>query len=513
MTHKPLLLLKYHLYYSKNKGFILPIATGIGLVMILLVVTMGVRTQEARTGATRQVQTNESLGVAETGITRTISLLKKYPVNVEKDINDWTAEEDIANNNIFSETCSDNGGSSTDGSSEVSEEDMEKLQEGQWIPIDLDNPSKGQYKLLEYSYNQAEQVSTIKVQGQAVTSDTATANTVIEVQLSTQTVNPSDNNPSNIPGIWVDDKLSTPIDVSTDGSLNANILVKNTNCTLPEPSKISEDKLEKENGAIKPIYNGSLPTVLANPSSLPSLPSPPNHAYTIEPIDASNCYIVLPRISSSDRSTGVPTDGTNCDKSEIKSDFEHITSDTPTNGIYSYLIESTGSTGDSIKLSNSQLIIDPPPNTKVVLYVRGNILISGTGGDQSRATTCIGTSTKVSSYLNKDEANKLEIYGADASGGTWGSGYKMEKINVSDTTMISAFIYAPTATVDISQGQIKGSVWAKEFKASNSSGCKIAVRQDDVGLPLAVKSIINTSIITTLDKINSWQRREITSTD
>jgi hypothetical protein len=479
----------------------------LGLLMILAALIVGIRSQEDRVSASSQNKTSQSLSVAETGIARVTALLKKYPALVTKPTGDWNTTTDTTTT-----ICS--GGTASTASNETATEAalIDSIRSSGWIQVETGNPSKGEYKVLNYTLNSpVAGTNTLIVQARAQSDNGATTTSVLNSSTFLEVQIPTDGS-TNIPGLWVRKVLSTPIDVSTDESLNTNVQVEG--CSLPsDTSKIGTAKLETVSGTIEPIYDGSTPGVTADPDAFPSLPSPPTGTPVLPSIDASNCYVVLPRMPR----TGSNPTGTTCnDKSSLISAFDGVTSDVPTDNVYRYIIDSTSSNspgGDSIKLSNSQLIIDPPTGTKVVLYVRGNITISGTS-PSSYSTSCVGTSTGVSSYINGGypagasyPANSglpanLEIYGADGSGGgDWGTGYKMEKINVSDTTMMSAFIYAPEATVDVSQGQIKGTVWTKEFKASNSSGCDIAVIQQDVGN-------LQVQFVPTIDRVTLWRRRE-----
>lgn len=156
--------------------------------------------------------------------------------------------------------------------------------------------------------------------------------------------------------------------------------------------------------------------------------------------------------------------------------------------------------------------------------------ISGTSSGIP-ANACVGTSTPVTSYINGYSpantsfqnttnwqydttantppsinntglASNLEIYGADGSGGTWGTAYKMESFQVSDTTMVTGFIFAPTAIVDVSQGEIRGGVWSQVFKSSNSSGCSTGMVQADLG-----NTVVQIQSAISIGSIKSWRRQ------
>lgn len=62
---------------STEQGFAIPIAVGLGLIMILLGVTMVVRSQGDQVTASAQKATADSLAIAETGVTRVQAFLNK----------------------------------------------------------------------------------------------------------------------------------------------------------------------------------------------------------------------------------------------------------------------------------------------------------------------------------------------------------------------------------------------------------------------------------------------------
>lgn len=64
--------------YSGKDGFALPVALGMGLVMILISVTMVVRAQVDQTTALAQMATAKSLLISEAGIARTQALFQRF---------------------------------------------------------------------------------------------------------------------------------------------------------------------------------------------------------------------------------------------------------------------------------------------------------------------------------------------------------------------------------------------------------------------------------------------------
>ncbi|MBW4640760.1 MAG: hypothetical protein KME05_21550 [Gloeocapsa sp. UFS-A4-WI-NPMV-4B04] len=129
---------------SSEQGFAIPIAVGMGLVMLLIGTTMIVRSQGDEVTALTQKATNRGLSAAETGITRYQSLINdnraiaKYP---RVGTPGWTTAVNIPGIG----NCS---GSNTTGSTVVT-----NAATTIWRSVDSTDPSKGQYRLVEYTYS------------------------------------------------------------------------------------------------------------------------------------------------------------------------------------------------------------------------------------------------------------------------------------------------------------------------------------------------------------------------
>lgn len=74
MKHKMKIALVSH---SREQGFAVPIAIGLGFIILLIATTLIIRSQEDRVTASAQKATAQSLAVAEGGITRSLSTLKQ----------------------------------------------------------------------------------------------------------------------------------------------------------------------------------------------------------------------------------------------------------------------------------------------------------------------------------------------------------------------------------------------------------------------------------------------------
>lgn len=529
MSKKLKIALKRNSGHQSEQGFALPMAIGMGMVMLLVGTTMMIRSQGDQMTASAQKATGGSLNVAEVGITRTQALLKQYPLLAAKNATSWNTTTDTTKS-----TC--NGTNVVTGSNETEEEAtlITRSNSAQWVNVTSGNPNAGEFRVVSYLPNTPTAgLGTLIVEGRTRSeggaATAAASNSISAVSVQIPVVQSS----NDILGVRVrrNTGAGDPIDVSTFGTVNANVRVEG--CSF-DSNKIGTNRLEKNpytqnntTANVKSIWDNSTPSIGSNPAPFPTLPSVPAGLqalarYRLPPIDASNCYIVLPRIARANGARG--TSCTNQDKFGVPLTTTFGTTaggapavgfDIAAGGVYSYLVNSTTSStaitnngspgGDSIKLSNASLVIDPPAGTKVVLYVRGNILTTGTSASGAPSTTCPGPGTStvtVTTYLNRGAPSNLEIYGANGTDASYGTGYVSQQINVSGNTLISSFIYAPEAIVDISQGQIRGSVWSKIFKSSNSSGCRVAMIQQDIG-NISPRVILSSAT----GVIQSWQRR------
>lgn len=60
---------------TTDEGFALPIAIGFGLIMVLVALTLSIKSRDDQVSAVSQKQTTESATVAEGGLSRTLGFL------------------------------------------------------------------------------------------------------------------------------------------------------------------------------------------------------------------------------------------------------------------------------------------------------------------------------------------------------------------------------------------------------------------------------------------------------
>jgi hypothetical protein len=191
-----------------DSGFALPIALGVGLLLLIVGAAIVLRSQQQQVTAIAQKQTASSLSAAEVGVSRIQNLLTRYraaslyPSDAPSPAPSWQNASAIPG---LSESCPKD-------SPDTPESKVAEAATKDWQAIDKDYPAKGQYRLVGYSYSTSEGKGTLKVQGRAGTAaGSLPAVTQLSVVIPVQTIS------SYVPGLWVKTSVNT-------GTIKANIL-------------------------------------------------------------------------------------------------------------------------------------------------------------------------------------------------------------------------------------------------------------------------------------------------
>lgn len=161
---------------STEQGFAIPIAVGLGLIMILLGVTMVVRSQGDQVTASAQKATADSLAIAETGVTRVQAFLNKNS-GLANQSYPWTTY--LSN---LPTSC-------TSGTLYTEAEDFDNL-----VAV---NGGTGQFRVISYTPNTTEGV--LVVEGQALQGTTVKSTSRLQVNLALDHSRIPSFNP---PGVW-----------------------------------------------------------------------------------------------------------------------------------------------------------------------------------------------------------------------------------------------------------------------------------------------------------------------
>ncbi|MDJ0507668.1 MAG: hypothetical protein QNJ64_00195 [Crocosphaera sp.] len=520
---------------KNNKGFAMAFCLTIGVVLAATGTAMLIRSSNESKNVAAQENTARASAKADVAVGRMRRFLNEpqHRELIKKPLGDWAgftgSDNDSNNNNDNSDNsetsdssgiegiaCDGDSGSEDSGSEDSGSEDsdtenaeseavdtamLQKLLAKEWIPIDNNDPSAGDYRLRDYCLVEPEindingnrecpsseaQVDPeeldrvwLQVEARAINNDSDDLNTnnsirAVETMITLnkplteeeEEEEEEEGGGTDIPGLWVSDTDNGSggrIDNAKLSSNNYKAVNADTwvDCThnKSDSSLVQKNKIDPTPIAIR--GQQIIPGFLDVRDDLPAVPPIPSSGVkNMGSRDWSDCYATLPRIPENSSSCSVGS-GT----------------DTPVGDTYYYKF--TGD--DSLKVNNAQLRIKPPVGKKVVIFVTGGIQVDGTGKKHGPSATCrshtnTNQTMKVDSYIgDPDDPSKLEIYSTSNS----------KEVKLSGQNIISGFIHAPKTKVLISQSEIRGAVWAKEFDASNSgggsSGCAYAVRQMDVG--------------------------------
>ncbi len=226
-------------YRPNDKGFAAPLALCLGLVMMLASSTVLVRSQEEKITSKVQNNTNRSLNAAQIGVDRYRDL-----INQNKIIATYPACATSWNNGI----CQDSGAAmSWAKASSITAIDpacpgtgasvVAAATHQNWTNVDDDDKSLGQYRLIDYKFDNTSNIGTLVVEGRVNSqAEVNTATTRLEVELPVQPgivdikVPLASRFNSMDPTVWIGQSSVTGIgNVTVDG----NILLSNANCTQP----------------------------------------------------------------------------------------------------------------------------------------------------------------------------------------------------------------------------------------------------------------------------------------
>lgn len=463
---------------SSEQGFAIPIAIGLGLIMILIATMMIMRSQGDQVTASAQKGAAQSLALTEGGVTRSLSTVNQYTngslliLNYDS-INPATNKTYLGPDGILNngdeETTAVNQWSSPPTSVACSS--------SRSLPIGLlsSNISSGSYQIKAYRYqnpdgnqNSGDEIGTLLVEGNQESAAS-------RVQVSMQIV----SNPSN--GSFAGLYASNTIDLGNNDVMkvagagntgsSANVICRN--CTVP--ARECPEGVPTLAGLADAVGMGSNSvidgTIFIGDPQLPALPIAPTNACSST--SGANCSIDLRSISSA---TTLPrvTDTTNRTTWGIASSEP-----------YHYVIS-------SITLRGSDVITINTSSAPVYLYLSGNVSLSGGGG-----IAHTGSPERLRLYGKPADANDSNDQSITISGGS------------STTNM---FIYAPDATMGINGGSsdpdIQGAVWTKTWNGSSSNNAEIRVPDNMPTLLGGYFSNVGRQVYRSVN-LSRWQRQPI----
>jgi hypothetical protein len=309
-------------------GFAVPLALGLGLVMIIVAASTIGRSQSDRNTTSSQKETNRALGVSEAGVVRVQAFLDRSKLLATKNLDKWVDTLDVlpseqANCSLIDRLAL--------------KRQAEIFKNHNWIELDNRDPNKGRYQIVNYQYQAG--VGRLTLAGEIdvynTTKNSAKSTLTVEIPVSSEDAKLSP------PGLWAQTFKLNP-------SQQVNGQIRAITCpqiTATDPDGVTGiDRTNIAEVDAKPTGQ-----IIADPFTAIPLPKKaPNNAILLPAITSS---IELPRPRFSDRDD---------------------------NNEYNYLVDVDSLSGYSIDLKTGDKIdINIDPDKKVNLYIKGNINLGG----------------------------------------------------------------------------------------------------------------------------------------
>ncbi|MCY7368785.1 MAG: hypothetical protein LH474_11615 [Chamaesiphon sp.] len=311
-------------------GFALPVAIGMGLVMIIVAASMIGRAQSDQVITNSQRETSRALSTSEAGIIRVQSFLDQHKILATKNLDKWSNTLD--NLSPYQGTC-------PLINLVTAKQQTELFKNSNWINLDHSDQNKGRYKIVDYQYRDGIGKLTVAGEIDAYNTTQNSAKSTLTVEI------PIGNESAKIapPALWANTFNLNPSQKIT-GQIQA--------VACPQLPNIDPDGIVGIDFSNISLISG-IPSgqIIADPfTPVPAPKVAPPSAISLPAITAS---IQLPRL----RSIDIPDP----------------------KGEYHYLVDVDDPTsGHSIKLTDLDLVtINVNATQKVNLYLKGNIDLAG----------------------------------------------------------------------------------------------------------------------------------------
>jgi hypothetical protein len=333
--------LKYDLAIVKNTnqlknrdrneaGFAVPLALGLGLVMIIVAASIIGRSQSDRATTSLQRETNRALSVSEAGVIRVQSFLDRHKLLANKNLNQWS----IALNNLPLPQTSCRLINLTSAQQQTG-----LFENHTWIDLDNSDRNKGRYKIVDYQYQNG--IGKLTVAGEIdaynTTQNSANSTLTVDIPIGSESARLAP------PALW-----ANTFNLSANQKITGQIqAVDCPQLPLADPDGIAGVDLNNI-ALISGLPSGQ---IIADPFTPIPLPkTAPNNAILLPAITSS---ITLPRANPGDIPDG--------------------------NGEYHYLVDiDNPSSKHSIKLQDiDRITINLVANQKINLYLQGNLDLAG----------------------------------------------------------------------------------------------------------------------------------------
>lgn len=454
---------------SSDQGFAIPIAIGMGLIMLLIASTMIVRSQGDQVSASAQKATAQSLAIAEGGMSRTLFKLNQSNPDISSMLT-----------RTYDPIDSSTGKTYLGPDGKANSGDEETVAVNEWTTANMPpcttntdilsgTIGNSTYQVLAYRYNTATKTGTLLIKGQVGTGTSSES----RIQ---QTFNVSPKTGSLV-GVLGTSDIS--LDNNDVRGINGNVACTNlSNCPVTCPNPYTDSAYQEavrtgigadNQGYVDgKIFVGSVP-----PVTLPDMPAvwnglgtAPTKAFTISvssAIDINNTdALTFPR----------------------SSDFTNHAAGTP----YHYQIPSITAKGSSkITIKTEKNASTNPTGDPVYFWVSGNIDMQG--------------NSELVHAVSSTNPTDFRIYGTSTS--------SQSIVVGSGAAGMDAMIFAPNAKVGINgTGTINGLVYAKSFGEVGSNGNATVNVPNNINLASSLGDLA-VYFSNQTDSINSWQRQAV----
>lgn len=482
MNRKLKTALRHRFNYQTEQGFALPIAIGMGLIMVLVGTTMIVTSQRDPVNASAQKATGASLDVAEAGVARVQALMNSARPITTRNLANWPTAAKPYSDTTLPSGCASTRKSSIDVTPYVDENGN-----GKWVAVD-----NGQFRIRSYTYNAGTRIGTLKMEGQASRNGQTLAQAPVEVKIPVRTTASIP-----VPGLWV-----RRIPSIGNNLIDGNVQI--TGCKNASGGIVSNVGGSTVASTISSKnYTGQL---VINPyEKFPSLPNLPANTCPNQTVKSAagtagnNCYYNIDALTGSTvpNSTQARLPRTGCVSLNSKNQCtaEGIIDSKAADGNYYYLVNNNESQGSATQLSiDSPTLTIDTSNGKVILFLKGNIDMRG-----SAVITHSGT------------AANFRIYGSNGT-----ANYYCPSSSLCTTSTIqfagsaalgNAFVYAPSATAAAngcgSNGCLRGSLWVNSWDSSSSSSNTVVTQT------LTWAELVGLTSPQPIEPISEWQREAL----
>jgi hypothetical protein len=313
-----------------QSGFAMPLALGMGLMMIIIAASLIGRSQSDRATTISQRELNRALSVSEAGAIRLQSFLDRHKLLATKNLAQWRPTLDSLP--VVQSSCR-----SIDIIAAKQQTDL--FQASTWIALDNSDPNKGRYRIIDYQYQNG--VGKLKVAAEIGTynnpQNISKHSLIVDIPIGSESAGIAP------PVLWANTfNLSTTQPIT--GQIQGAICPQLVNIDVDGITGVEATNITLVSG----VPSGQ---IIADPfTPIPAPKVVPTNATLLPAITTS---IQLPRVGSGD----VP-------------DANHE---------YHYLVDiDNPSSGYSIKLQDlDRLTINLAANEKINLYLKGNIDFAG----------------------------------------------------------------------------------------------------------------------------------------